>query len=111
MNNVITRAYKDGVLSSENFPLDDVSELLKDESNTVWVDFISPNKDQLELMATELQLHKLAVEDALGSHQRPKVDYYANHLFLACHAVEIDKVSGELFVTEIFYYTVWRMTG
>ncbi|MFP5253502.1 MAG: CorA family divalent cation transporter, partial [Actinomycetes bacterium] len=32
--------------------------------------------------------HPLAVEDALHAHQRPKLDRYADHLFLAAYAVQ-----------------------
>ena len=42
----------------------------------------------------ELGLHELAVEDALGPHQRPKLDRYATHLFLSCHAVRVDVEAG-----------------
>jgi Mg2+ and Co2+ transporter CorA len=45
---------------------------------------------ELHILADELGLHELAVEDALGEHQRPKVDYYATHLFFACKAVTMD---------------------
>ena len=34
-------------------------------------------------LAGELSLHEFAVEDALGPHQRPKLDRYATHLFLS----------------------------
>ena len=35
-----TRCYRDGVLTDEDFPLDDVSEHLEDESAMVWVDLL-----------------------------------------------------------------------
>ena len=34
--------------------------------------------DELHELAGELGLHELAVEDALGPHQRPKLDHYAH---------------------------------
>jgi hypothetical protein len=49
-------------------------------------------------------LHELAVEDALGPHQRPKLDRYATHLFLPCHAVRVDVDNGRLEETEVDGY-------
>ena len=57
-------------------------------------------------------LHELAVEDALGPHQRPKLDRYATHLFLSCHAVRVDAEAGALDETEIdaFINERWLIT-
>ncbi len=59
-----------------------------------------------------LGLHELAVEDALGPHQRPKLDHYATHLFLSCHAVRVDAERGELVDLEIdaFIGERWLVT-
>ncbi len=65
------------------------------------VDFSEPTKDQLHELAGELGLHELAVEDALGPHQRPKLDRYATHLFLSCHAVHLDVEASRLTATEV----------
>ena len=44
----------------------------------------------LQLLADELGLHHLAVEDALDPHQRDKYVHYEHHVFLVGHAVELD---------------------
>ena len=77
-----TRVYRKGVLEAENFPVADVSEYIAEPETLVWVDFCGPTQEQLDELAEELGLHELAVEDALGAHQRPKLDHYATHLFL-----------------------------
>jgi magnesium transporter len=79
-----TRVYRKGVLEAENFELALVSDYLAEPDTVVWVDFCAPSKEQLYELAGELGLHELAVEDALGEHQRPKLDYYQTHLFLWC---------------------------
>lgn len=101
MTKLTTRAYKKGTIFVEDFALEDVSEYVKDKSNTVWIDFLSPKHKDLVALAEELDLHELAVEDALHAHQRPKVDYYESHLFLACHAVSMNKDDGTLAISEI----------
>jgi magnesium transporter len=52
------------------------------------------------------------VEDALGPHQRPKLDHYASHRFLSCHAVQLDPASWELVDIEVdaFVGDRWLIT-
>lgn len=96
-----TRAWRDGVLLEEHFPLADVSDYLDQADTVVWVDFCNPSKELLYQLAEELSLHELAVEDALGPHQRPKLDKYETHSFLSCHAVHVDRDTSSLVETEI----------
>jgi len=112
MADAMTRVYRKGVLEAEGFPVADVSEFIEERETVVWVDFCEPSKAQLHELASELNLHELAVEDALGRHQRPKVDRYATHLFLSCHAVRVDQQAGELDETEVdaFINERWLIT-
>lgn len=108
----LTRAYSSGRLVAEGFAISEVSEQLTNPGTLVWVDFVSPTQAQLDELVQELSLHELAVEDALGPHQRPKLDHYESHLFLACHAVEMEGADGGLHVTEIdaFINPRWLVT-
>jgi magnesium transporter len=112
MGDCRTRVYRKGVLDAESFPVAEVSELLEEEDTVVWVDFCGPTKEQLDELAEELGLHELAVEDALGPHQRPKLDHYASHLFLACHAVAVNEAKDGLDEAEIdaFINERWLIT-
>jgi magnesium transporter len=100
-----TRCYRSGVLEAEDFPIDEVSEHL-DDGGLVWVDLCRPDKAELELLASELGLHELAVEDALHDRQRPKVDMYATHVFLSAYAVDLNLGSGELSTSEIAIFVM-----
>ncbi|MEZ5411670.1 MAG: magnesium transporter CorA family protein [Acidimicrobiales bacterium] len=106
-----TRVYEGGHLVAEGFPLARVSDHLQGPDAVVWVDLVGPSQDELTQLAEELGLHELAVEDT-ESHQRPKVDYYESHLFLAVHALDVDLDSGELHVEEIdaFVNHNWLIT-
>lgn len=112
MGDAMTRVYRDGVLEAEGFAVADVSEYLEQPDTVVWVDFCAPTKTQLHELAGELGLHELAVEDALGPHQRPKLDHYATHLFLSCHVVRVDVEDRNLDETEIdaFIQQRWLIT-
>jgi len=106
-----TRLYCKGVLEAADFPVADVSEHLQRTDTVVWVDFCAPSKAEFVELAEELGLHELAVEDALGPHQRPKLNHYTDHEFLACHAVSLDD-DGILDTTEIdaFIGSRWLVT-
>jgi len=112
LRNANTRAYQNGTLIAEDFPVSEVSDYLEQSDVFVWVDFCAPDKEHLHELANELGLHELAVEDALGPHQRPKVDFYDSHLFLSCHTAAIDTESGSLRETEIdaFLDNRWLVT-
>lgn len=107
-----TRVYRKGVLDVDGFDVEEVSDYLDEPDTVVWVDLCAPSAEQLLQLADELSLHELAVEDALGPHQRPKVDYYESHLFVACHAVQVDDDEGELRTTEIDAFATdrWLLT-
>lgn len=96
-----TRVYRDGVLQKEDFPVEDVSEFLAEPGTTVWVDLCAPTEADLARLAGELGLHRLAVEDAVAEHQRPKLDRYEGHAFLAAYAVRFDARTGVLTTAEL----------
>lgn len=96
-----TRLYRDGRLVSEGFPVQEVSDHLAEPGNVVWLDLEDPDRGDLAVLTEELGLHPLAVEDAVNDRQRPKVDHYAEHLFLNTYVVSFDPVSGELTTGEV----------
>jgi len=112
VGDVRTRAYRAGSVEDEGFPLADVSEHLEASDTVVWVDLCAPTPEQLNELRDELGLHELAVEDALVPNQRPKLDRYATHLFLSCHAVRLDLEAGALEETEVdaFISKRWLVT-
>ena len=112
MGEVLTRMYRQGTLAAEGFPLAEVSDHLEQPDTVVWIDLCGPSKEQLDALAAELGMHELAVEDALDPHQRPKIDRYASHLFLSCHAVRVDADAGNLDQTEVdaFIGKRWLVT-
>ncbi|MHC5795369.1 magnesium transporter CorA family protein [Lacisediminihabitans sp. FW035] len=96
-----TRLYSHGKLKTEGFAVENISDHIQLKECTVWADFVSPDADDLATISEELGLHPLAVEDAVHSSQRPKLDRYDTHLFLAAYGVTLDTVTGELETHEI----------
>lgn len=109
---VHARVYQEGRLHEADADLSQVSEHLRVPGCLVWIDLVEPTTDQLALLADELDLHELAVEDSLKARQRPKLDQYEHHLFLAVRAVAVDPDDGTLAQTEVhaFLDTNWIVT-
>jgi magnesium transporter len=96
-----TRLYRDGALVLEDFPVADISEHIEEPNACVWLDYCEPTQEELATISSELQLHPLAVEDAITEHQRPKLDRYDSHLFISAYGLSLDKQSGELRTSEV----------
>ena len=99
--NVRTRLYRDGHVELEDFPIVDVSEYVGQPDAFVWVDLLAPDVADLSVIAQELGLHRLAVDDALSTRQRPKLDRYSTHEFLNMYAVRLDQATGDLQQSEL----------
>lgn len=85
-DNVLSLIYREGSPPRE-IPLDEVSEFSGDPSNFVWIELRSPENTLLRKLGEELNLHELPIEDALTTHQRPKLEEYGEHFFLSAKAM------------------------
>jgi magnesium transporter len=96
-----TRLYRAGRLEKEDFPVEDLSTFLAEPDTVLWVDLCAPDREDLEVVAGELGLHALAVEDAIDVRQRPKLDRYETHEFLNMYEVRLERDSGRIQLSEI----------
>ncbi len=95
-----TRAWRDGKVVAEGFPVKEVSDHL-DAGELVWLDLCSPMDSDLHVIADELKLHALSIEDAVSAHQRAKLDRYPEYLFMNAYDVAFDRDTGELRTSEM----------
>jgi magnesium transporter len=84
-----TRVWRKGVLEKEDFPTEAVSDYLEQDDTIVWADLCVPDRDDIQQLADELGLDPLAVEDALETHERPKVERFRSHLFVTTYAMSL----------------------
>ncbi|GGO68267.1 magnesium transport protein CorA [Nocardioides deserti] len=91
---------------------------VRDEGDFVWLGLHQPDAEELARVAEAFDLHPLAVEDAVKAHQRPKLERYADSLFLVLKTLwyvdEDDAVeTGEInmFVGRDFVVTVRHGEG
>jgi len=90
-----TRLYRNGIVELEDFPVDDISDHLRDPDVTIWLDVDSPTHADFAKIAEEFDLHELAVEDAVHEGQRPKLDRYEGHIFITAYEVRVDGARAE----------------
>ena len=96
-----SRVYRDGRLVGTDVPGRELMDALRDPEAAVWVDLLRPDAAELDKIRATLGLHPLATEDALEGHQRPKLDRYRHHLFLAAYAIHLPADADELVSCEI----------
>ncbi len=64
-----------------------ISDVLASEPDAfVWLDVVEPSPHVFELIRDEFHMHPLAIEDALTSHQRPKIEAYGDSWFVVVQA-------------------------
>lgn len=59
-----------------------IEEVRDRRSGFVWIGLHEPTAEQIRGIAETFGLHKLAVEDAVHAHQRPKLEHYDDMLFM-----------------------------
>lgn len=95
--------YVGGRRTAEPKTLDETFEVMREHQGVAWIDMLHPDKTELRAVADELNLHHLAVEDALTGHQRSKLERYGETLFVVLRPAEylddVEKVKfGEVHV-------------
>lgn len=111
-----TRAWRNGKIEAEGFPVAEVSDYLERPGVVVWLDLCEPRHGDLRVIGEELGLDHVAVEDAVSRHERTKLDRYEGYAFLNVYLPEVkelDLVLRELsaFITERALVTVRQNGG
>ncbi len=89
---------------------DDVREILKDENALVWLN-VSPASDKLREVGEKFGFHGLAIEDALGTHERPKAIVYSDYVYILFYGLvrsddHADSYPISIFVGKNYVVTV-----
>src|SRR5215217_3411378 len=92
-NLVVCRA--DGQFKSKVNP-EDISEILQRKDQFVWLDMQDPQDEDIALLRDEFKFHRLAIEDAVRHHERPKVDSYEGYYFLIFYVIIYNEKSNLL---------------
>lgn len=81
--------------------LSKLSDLRAETGNVLWAeaDLAHLDPSDVEVIGEEFGLDELAVEDALNTRQRPKLESYESHQFVVFH--QLDESDGQLEATQI----------
>jgi magnesium transporter len=86
---VRTRLWRRSGEVVDGFPLEALSEHLRDDGCLVWVDLCGPSHAGLDTLADELLLDPRAVEDAVTFGERPKATRHATHTFVTAYGTRL----------------------
>jgi magnesium transporter len=75
--------YVDGHRVASPASLTETFDRLRERADGMaWIGLYRPTPEEIGSLATEFELHPLAVEDAIHAHQRPKIERYDETLFV-----------------------------
>lgn len=86
-----TRVYRDGRVLHDDLPVDEVAQLIGRRRTTVWIDLTPDDEPALRSLAEQLDLHAVAVRDALTAHPAHTFARYGSHDFLSARAARFDR--------------------
>jgi magnesium transporter len=94
-------AYQDGRKLGD-IDKSEISDYVARPECFVWVALKDPEPAELLEMQAEFDLHELAVEDAMGGHQRPKIEEYGDSIFTVLKVPQLEGTEIELGEVDLF---------
>ena len=102
--------YREGVSPREVAGLVEAQEELEaDPEALVWIALTEPDREQMEEVGRRFDLPRLALEDTIVAHQRPKIEIYGDALFMVLRPAVYDEGAERLRVGEIHIFGTHRL--
>jgi magnesium transporter len=96
--------YEDGVRRPGTLALEDAYEAGREPDAFVWIGLYEPTEKEFDSVRREFDLHKLAVEDAIKAHQRPKLEIYGESLFVVLKPARYDEAKELVELGELMLF-------
>jgi magnesium transporter len=93
--------YRNGVKVATPKNLDESFEVRKKVGGFSWIGLYRPDEEELNAVAEEFVLHKLAVEDAKHGHQRAKLERYGDSQFLVLRPAQYNEETDRVVFGEL----------
>jgi magnesium transporter len=84
--------------------LDQALERLEGGEGFIWLGMLEPTDDELAAAGSAFDLPKLAVEDTVHAHQRPKLEEYEGHFFIVLKTARYDEHEERVHFGEIHIF-------
>lgn len=89
----------------EGFSAEDLPQLLADETNVVWVDFLGEEPEQVnqakEILLNVFKFHYLNVEDCMETRNQPKIEAFPEYVYFILHGVKPETNSANFVTKEL----------
>lgn len=83
--------YRQGAEKVETgFTVEQLPELLKEETSVIWVDMESPTAADEQILLDVFRFHPLTVEDCRENRHYPKIEEFPEYLYFIVHGVRAD---------------------
>jgi magnesium transporter len=97
--------YRKGVRDDVEGDLSDALDSARENGDAfMWIGLHEPTTEEFDQVAGELQLHPLAIEDAVHAHQRPKLERYGDTLFVVIKTLRYIDATSDIEVGEIMLF-------
>lgn len=98
--------YCDGLREDITGDISDAFDAAKAKSGEcfLWIGLYEPTREEFDLVAEEIKLHPLAVEDAVHAHQRPKLEHYEDTLLVVLKTLQYVEETSDIQVGEIMVF-------
>jgi len=97
--------YRDGSrIASPRSLAETYRNLHETPDSLAWIGLYRPDQRELMSLASEFDLHELAVEDAITAHQRPKLERYGDTLFVVLRAARYVDASEQVEFGEVHVF-------
>jgi magnesium transporter len=83
---------------------DELATVRKDGDGWIWIGLKDPTDAEFDLVKDELELHPLAVEDAVQGHQRPKLEVYDASLFVVVKPLRYIEATSDIETGEVMVF-------
>ena len=83
---------------------DELAAVREDGHGWIWIGLKDPTDSEFDLVKDELQLHPLAVEDAVTGHQRPKLEIYDASLFVVVKPLRYIEATSDIETGEVMVF-------
>jgi magnesium transporter len=104
---IVDRAiYIDGIrseVSDDSF--DEMYETCEARGGMAWIGLYQPTEEEFARVTAEFALHPLAIEDAVHAHQRPKLEWYGDTLFVVLRAARYLDAPETVEFSELHVFT------
>ena len=96
--------YEGGHRVPDRVALDDLQERCRIGRGFAWIGLYEPTAEEFEAVTREFGLHKLAVDDAINAHQRPKLERYGDTLFVVLKTARWDAEADDVRFGEVLVF-------